>query len=109
MPFEKGDKNINRNGRPKGVVSIVKSLKYRLQQIAPAEIGGDGIKTYRQLMIDTIFNKAILEKDTILLRDIIDRVDGKPKQNIDHTTKGKELPAPILGGITQPKEEDNNE
>ncbi len=31
-------------------------------------------------------------------KDIIDRTHGKSQERIDHTTKGKELPTPILGG-----------
>ncbi len=42
-----------------------------------------------------------LQGDVPALKEIADRALGKPIQGIDHTTLGKEMPAPILGGLTR--------
>lgn len=47
-----------------------------------------------------------LEGDVPALRELLDRGLGKPVQGIDHTTNGKDLPTPILGGITQTNAKD---
>lgn len=79
-PFEKGDPRINREGRPKGAgISIVTELKRRLSEVP------EGKKSsYLQLLIQQILDKAIQEGDTQMIRDMIDRVDGKPTQKIEN-------------------------
>jgi hypothetical protein len=77
MPFYKGDPNINREGRPPGSFSIVQMIKEKLQEIP------DGQKeTYAQLMVKKYFHKALVEGDDKILRDLIDRVDGKAVQKM---------------------------
>lgn len=34
------------------------------------------------------------------IKELLDRLEGKSQQSVDHTTLGKELPTPILGGIS---------
>ena len=83
MPFKPGDPNINRDGRPKGAVSVVEALRRKLKEEIP-----DGVdkKTYLEALVENIIKKAIDESDVSMMRDIIDRVDGKPKQTIDNIT-----------------------
>lgn len=65
-------------GRPEGSVSIVEGIKRKLLEIEPANK-----KTYLELFLSKLFLKAIKEGDTSLIRDIINRVDGMPKQNTE--------------------------
>lgn len=37
----------------------------------------------------------------IFIFDAINNTDYRNQTNVDHTTKGKELPTPILGGLTK--------
>ena len=82
--FKKGEIN-NPNGRPKGTVSIVTAIKQKLEE----RPNGMKDKTYLQLLLQRIFQKAIQEGDVHMIRDIINRVDGLPKESIDMTTMGE--------------------
>ena len=62
----------NPNGRPK--FSLVGILKDILKEIPE----GEKTSTAEQLIRKAV--KAALRGDTFMLRDIIDRVDGRPKQ-----------------------------
>lgn len=81
----------NPDGRPKGSFSLVELIKKRLQEIPE---GKD--KTYAEYFIEQIMKKTVIEGDTSMMRDIINRVDGMPRQNIglDGGKEGK--PIPIL-------------
>ena len=80
-------------GRPPGTVSVVEAIKRKLQ-----EIPKDKQKTYLEYLVEALFQKAIIETDVVAMRDIINRVDGMPKQSTDLTTGGKPLflPSEIL-------------
>ena len=64
-------------GRPKGSYSVVELIKKKLQEIPE---GKD--KTYGEYFIDQIMKKGVVEGDVSMMKDIIDRIDGKPRQNI---------------------------
>jgi hypothetical protein len=87
MPFVPGDPNINREGRPKGSVSVVQAIKKKLEEIPEGEK-----KTYLELLVNQVMEKG-LAGDVSMIKDIIDRVDGKPlqTQEIDMTTKGESI------------------
>lgn len=38
--------------------------------------------------------------DVQAIKELGDRIDGKPQQKTDITTNGKDLPTPLLGGLT---------
>jgi hypothetical protein len=82
MPFVKGDPNINREGRPKGF-SIVAHLKEKLQEIPEGQK-----ETYATLITKKYLHKALVEGDTAILKDLIDRVDGKALQQMELEAKG---------------------
>jgi len=87
QPFKKGpDPRRNLEGRPEGSVSIVEGIKRKLMEIQP-----ENKKTYLELFLNKLFLKAIKEGDVTLMKDIINRVDGMPKQSIDATTNGQNL------------------
>ena len=79
-PFEKDDPRINRDGRPVGSLSIIAEIKKQLEEIAEED---PKKRTKLQLMVKKILLKAINDGDTNMIKDIIDRVHGKPTQPID--------------------------
>ena len=103
--FKKGQSG-NPNGRPKGSISITGEIKKKLQEAA-----GNG-KTYLDLVIQKIIDKAIKDGDTATLRIMWSYIDGMPKQSTDITSNGKTvfLPAELIKkhGITSDSE-DNSE
>jgi len=68
----------NPNGRPVGSVSIVEGIKKKLLEIEP-----ENKKTYLDLFLSRYFRKAIKDGDVGLIRDMINRIDGMPKQSVD--------------------------
>lgn len=97
--FKKGVSG-NPAGRPKGSFSLVGLLKKKLQEHPK---GKD--RTYAEYFVDKVMNATIVKGDVAMMRDIIDRVDGKPKQAIDHTTKGEKIV--ILSSELQSKYDSN--
>lgn len=91
-PWKKGESG-NPNGRPKGTVSITGEIKNRLLKIYPEKqatvIGLDGKKilkqkkTYLQKIVETVFENALVQKDTRTLNQIWAYIDGQPKATID--------------------------
>ena len=68
----------NPKGRPEGSLSLVSILKKKLNEIAP-----NSRKTWAELFVDKMFFAAISDKgDAQLMKDIVNRIDGMPKQNI---------------------------
>ena len=74
--FKKGQSG-NPNGRPVGSVSIVEGIRRKLLEIEP-----NNKKTYLELFLSKLFLKAIKEGNEQLMKDMINRVDGMPKQDI---------------------------
>lgn len=68
----------NPDGRPVGSVSIVEGIKRKLLEIEPANK-----KTYLELFLSKLFLKAIHDGNEQLMKDMINRVDGMPKQSIE--------------------------
>jgi hypothetical protein len=75
--WKKGQPSPNPKGRPKGF-SIVAHLKEKLQEVPAGKK-----ETYAELIVKKYFQKALIEGDTKMLRDIVDRVDGKAIQKMD--------------------------
>ena len=80
----------NPNGRPVGSVSIVEGIKRKLLEIEP-----ENKKTYLDLFLSRYFRKAIKDGDVGLIRDMINRIDGMPKQSVDMTSLGDKITSPI--------------
>ena len=70
----------NPSGTKEGTVSIVAGIKRKLLEIEPVNK-----KTYLELFLNSYFKNAIKDGDTSLIRDMINRVDGMPKQFIENT------------------------
>jgi len=102
MPFVKGDPRINREGRPEGSISVVSALKRELAKCPDGEK-----KSYLELLVKRILKKGIVDGDASIIKDIINRVDGLPQQNLDLTTLGQKI-TPIFNGQSIPKHEGNS-
>lgn len=89
-PSENGEETVERNdkgqfvegnkggpGRPEGSVSITSAIKRKLEVVPEGET-----KTYLQAIIDKIFKKALMDEDTVMIKQIWAYVDGMPKQGI---------------------------
>lgn len=76
MPFTKGDPNINRNGRPKGI-SITEMVKEALEKV---DLKDDEKRTRADMVVQKIYDKAVVEGDTAMLKAIWAYIDGQPKQ-----------------------------
>ena len=68
----------NPNGRPKGSVSVVSVLKSKLEEVPEGQQ-----KTYLELLVAQMLKKAIAEGDVSMIKDIINRIDGMPKQDLN--------------------------
>ena len=84
MPFEKGDKNINREGRPIGSkgLNLTSLLKDKLEEIPEGKT-----EAYKDLFIKTLLHKGLVEKDLQSIKLMMNYIDGLPKQTIDLNAK----------------------
>lgn len=83
----------NPKGRPVGTLSITGEIKAKLLKVYPQKLaqvtGDDGKKlfhikkTYLQMIIESIFDNAIKQKDPRTLNQIWAYIDGQPKATID--------------------------
>jgi hypothetical protein len=78
-------------GRPKGSFSLVEMIKNKLQEMPE---GKD--KTYAEYFIEQMMKKSVIEGDTTMMKDMINRVDGMPKQAVDHTTQGEKIQGVVM-------------
>ena len=79
--FKKGESG-NPAGRPVGSKSFTTQVKDALAQISK----GTGT-SYQEELIKAILHKAIVEKDTAMMRLIWNYLDGMPQQHIDHSSE----------------------
>ena len=77
MTFKKGQSG-NPAGMKPGQFSLVAILKHKLQEIPE----GDEEDNAHQVITGYVKE---LKKKPELVKDVIDRIDGKPKQNHEHT------------------------
>jgi len=91
--FKKGESG-NPNGRPKDSFSLITILKAELQKCPE----GQDRKTYADLLIQRILKKAISDGDDAQIKNILQYIEGMPKQNLDLTSKDERIP--LLGGIS---------
>jgi hypothetical protein len=76
----------NPKGRPKGTVSITEAIRRKLNEMAPSTDNKEK-RTYLEVLIIRIMNKAIIEGDQQMISRIWNYIDGMPKQSIEHTGK----------------------
>jgi hypothetical protein len=90
MPFTPGDPNINRNGRPKGSRSLSSMLVEALKRYEETTN-----TKFEDLLIQRLLDKAISKGEIRAIREIFDRVDGKPAQSIN-LNSGDKLPDKVV-------------
>ncbi len=83
-------------GRPKGSFSLVEMIKNKLQEQAK-----DKDKTYAEYFIDQLIKKTVVDGDVTMMRDMINRVDGMPKQGVDVTSNGQTIVVSVAGSVAQ--------
>ena len=77
-------------GRPKGSLSLVSILKEELMKLTPAT--NEEKRTFAEEFVREILKKVFVEKDVRMMIEVMNRVDGMPKQTIgldedDRTTE----------------------
>ena len=85
-PFKKGQSG-NSKGRPKGSLSLVSLLKEELEKFIKTADKKERV-TYAKALIRKVLKKAIVDEDIQMMKDILNRVDGMPKQAIEMDNKG---------------------
>ena len=83
-PFKKGnDPRRNLEGRPKGSRSLTVVLREIIEadkgQLNGKEVDG------AVLLMATLYKKAIKDGDLASIREILDRLEGKPLQKTENT------------------------
>lgn len=91
-PWKKGQSG-NPKGRPKGSRNFKTLYWEAITRIAESQ--GTTPEEFEVKMIEQAVRKGF-NGDKSFYTDTLDRVHGKAMQSIDHTTNGKELPAPII-------------
>ncbi len=81
----------NPKGKPKGTISIVARLRRELLKIPPG-LPKEERKTYVELVVKKYFQSIFSGSERILI-DLVDRIDGKPKQLLDF---GDSIPTQVI-------------
>ena len=75
-PFEKGDKRINRKGRPKKGSALTDILNYKL------DIKDEAGKLDREVIAEKLI-EAAKKGDIVAVKYIFDRLEGRPVQAVE--------------------------
>lgn len=111
QPFKfKPGQSGNPAGRPKGIPNS-KTRLLRLLELTqdlknPVTGEIEGFTVMEQ--IDMMLIQKARKGDLASIRELLNRLEGSPQQAIDHTTNGKDLPTPILGGASSVHTDDGS-
>lgn len=102
--FQDRPQDINRKGRPKNQGSIVGSLR-KFMQLKPAQISelvermeaGELTEAESQALRTLLAGRAKGKRGDDARREIMDRIDGKPRMTVDTTVR---IPDPPTINIT---------
>jgi hypothetical protein len=72
--FFSGDTRINKNGRPKGSISLVALLKKKLAEVPPGQK-----MSYAEALIAALLKRAIVKSDVKAQKLVMQYIDGLPK------------------------------
>ena len=75
----------NPNGRPEGSLSLVAILKKLLEDVPEGEKETNAIILMKEAIRKARGKNALFGGDASMLKDIMNRVDGMPKQSLEHT------------------------
>lgn len=73
-----GQESLNPGGRPTGAVSITAIIKQKLREAPPGQI-----RPLAELMADKILEKAYVDGNDAMLKEVWHFVDGMPNQKVD--------------------------
>jgi len=85
-PAWKKGQSGNPDGRPVGSISVTSMVKRKLQEIPEGQK-----KTYLEILVSKILQKAIVDGDQQLIRAIWAYSDGMPRQGVDIVSEEKEI------------------
>jgi len=80
----------NPKGRPKGAFTIVGILKEEMEKFVPQDEKKkmEEKRTFAQVFVQRMLKKAIVDEDIVMMKEIMNRIDGRPKQSITINTEG---------------------
>ena len=87
---------LNPNGRPPRAWTMSTLIEEALEEVE--EKTG---KSFKSLVAKRLAHMAV-GGDIQAIKEINDRIDGRPQQKTDITTNGKELPQPLLYRLRNP-------
>lgn len=91
--FKKGESG-NPNGRPKGALNT-KTILNKFLSLVKEDVKNPITKERENMTVAEIMNLSIIAKaikgDIKAYREILDRLEGKVQQKIDHTTGGEKI------------------
>ena len=113
MPFKKG-KSGNPNGAPVKEMRIATWIEKELDQVVSRETDEHAYEAQvstRQYLAKTLVKRALEDRKDALdyAKEVIDRTEGKPHQSTDITSKGEKIVMPILGGLSVPADDSDQE
>ena len=89
--FQKGQSG-NTAGKKKGTISIVTALKRELEKIPDYHgLDNEEKKSWLELIVRKMLRKGVEDGDVAMLKDIVNRVDGMPKETLDIQSKGERI------------------
>lgn len=93
-PAWKKGQSGNPKGRPKGAISS-KTILNRFLSLVEKNVKNPVTGEFEDMTVAEVMNLSIIAKarkgDLSAYREVLDRLEGKPQQNIDHTTGGEKI------------------
>lgn len=110
-PWEKGQSG-NPKGRPKGAISS-KTILNKFLSLVEKGVKNPVTGEFEDMTVAEVMNLSIIAKarkgNLSAYREVLDRLEGKPQQNIDHTTGGEKIDnkfeIEIIKNQNEPQEE----
>lgn len=68
----------NPKGKKPGSMSVVAAIRRKLEE----RVEGKN-KTYLEFLVEKVMKNAVIDGDNAMIKDIIDRIDGKPRPSVD--------------------------
>ncbi len=90
MPFQKGQPSANPGGRPKRAWSWAEELVK-----ASDEVESKTNVRFRELVARRVVLEAA-KGNMLAAKELFNRIDGMPKQNVDVTSDGEKITSPIV-------------
>lgn len=94
----------NPKGRPKGTYGLKAILMRELDKRAKTKDGKLSKETYKDIVVKTLMEHALVSKDTKILMFLWEQLDGKAQQNIDLTSDDEKIEAVRVEIVTPKKQ-----